>query len=902
MKVEIKILDTVNDIVGTLDIEDTLTSPFKISKSNASISNIKARSGTFSTSFTVPATANNNRLLQNIKNINQDIITKNVLDRKEAAVYENGLIIERGFIKIKEIQNTNGVGGYEIVFFGDNLQWATAADELKINDINFNGNTLTFTEANIKAAQAGTYDGGYDYTFALINRGQWHSATTLLIDDFFPDLYIKAIVERGLNQLGYKLESAFMDTDAFKKLIMPFKGVFAPTDELKTQNEVKVKLTTDITIDSLDYGQFSADKTPNPNKNILVANRIKFGSVITDAASNYDASTGYYTAPFSGVFRFKGVIRYKSLVNSTWFHFYPVKGTSVAESVYMTQDYFNNNAPIDVDGLNSYVYPSAINYWSQVNSTFLSQSNGTSDFNYDFTFDLAAGDVISFYATTDANFVTLADVGSTFFGKPVKILSGTTMEAYFVESNYSTGSVVSVSYLYDSDLRLLDVINDLTRMFNLHFETNNDSKTVTIEPRDDFYLPITEALDWTSKLDYSKPYNINHVEQYKKELEFAYKKDSYDGYVAGWEDEKNTTLAQYKHLLPERFENGVSRYELDIFSPTMHIIDTKAKQQTVGVGSPITARLWKNYNSDTSYPSFTTEFNYRILNYVYGTQTDDSGNAVKIQFNGEYTNIPAALFESYQYATAPINLNWNGSDGLFATYYSKTIQHIESTPRASAYFDLNSSDIRNFSFRKPIYIDYPSELKGYYIVESIEHFDFKQNTVKVNLLKYINVEPVAINTAPVINTNLSTKQKTVITDSNNEQLINVKQSVDGALPTPLDSNVVKSNNQTTVLQNNTGNQAVGGSGSVVWGVGLTSTGYYQTIYGVNNKPDKDAQVIIGGGTPEEPANAITIKDGNVQFYGGQVYILKTLADTSQIWLPVVIVGNDDKLQNVYLSE
>lgn len=902
MKIEIRILDTVNGIEGSLDLAESIKSPFKINKSNATITNIRARSGTFSTTFTVPNTTNNNTLLQNIKNINQDVTTKDILNRKEAAIYENGLLIERGFIKINTVENIDGLGSYEIVFFGDNLKWATEAEELKINDINFRNNTLIYDEANIKAAQAGTYATGYDHTYSLINRGQYKDSTTLTVEDFYPDLYIKAIVERGLNQLGYTIDSDFMDSSAFERLIMPFKGVFAPSEQFKEDNKVEVKTTSDYTIDALGYGAYSPDPTPVPNKSIVVAKRIIFQSEISDTSNNYDTSTGYFTAPKSGVYRFKGTLKFTTLTANAAFKFYAVKGNTPAATITMTDDYFANNFPVDVDGLNNYIYPNNAGYWKQNDVVLYYTAAGTYDYDYDMSFVLNSGDIISMYVTTDTQYPNTVSYGSTNVGKPVKILAGSTFNAYYVNTALAQGEAYTLSDIYDTSLTLLDVINDLTRMFNLHFETNNDSRTIKIEPRDDFYLPITDAVDWTNKIDVSKPYVIDYVNQYAKELDFNYKNDSADGYVEGWQKEKNITLAEYKHTLPDRFEKGVSKYDLDLFSPTMHIIDSEARYKISGVGKPITARLWKHYNQDDTYPDFSNEFNFRILNYVYGTQTDSNGLTAQINFNGATSNIPAALFQSFEWVNAPINLNWAGSDGLFATYYSKTLKNIEITPRASAYFDLSNSDIRNFSFRRPIYLDYPSELKGYYIVESIENYDFKDNTVKVNLLRYVNVSPVSINSTITINTNTQTNQKNDISQSNKGQIIKTKKQFGASVNAAVSTSVLGGNNPTTVLENNTGNQAVAGSGAVVWGVGLTSNAYYQTVYGTNNIPDEDAQVIIGAGTPSQPANAITIKNGNIQFYGGQVYIKKTLADSSQIWLPVVIVGDDDKLQNVYLSE
>ena len=50
------------------------------------------------------------------------------------------------------------------------------------------------------------------------------------------------------------------------------------------------------------------------------------------------------------------------------------------------------------------------------------------------------------------------------------------------------------------------------------------------------------------------------------------------------------------------------------------------------------------------------------------------------------------------------------------------LKNIEEGGRFIGYFNLSSTDIKNLDFRKLIYLDYPLNVRGYYLVEVVSDY------------------------------------------------------------------------------------------------------------------------------------------------------------------------------------
>jgi hypothetical protein len=63
------------------------------------------------------------------------------------------------------------------------------------------------------------------------------------------------------------------------------------------------------------------------------------------------------------------------------------------------------------------------------------------------------------------------------------------------------GQTFDLKNVINKDYKQIDFIKGVAHAFNLQFTSDEASKTIYIEPFDTFYQPLSEAIDWTDKLD-----------------------------------------------------------------------------------------------------------------------------------------------------------------------------------------------------------------------------------------------------------------------------------------------------------------------------------------------------------------------------------------------------------------
>ena len=85
----------------------------------------------------------------------------------------------------------------------------------------------------------------------------------------------------------------------------------------------------------------------------------------------------------------------------------------------------------------------------------------------------------------------------------------TTVETYFSPQAGVGDEISSENMLAFGEIKQLDFIKAVKQLFNLHLYTDTATRTVYVEPRDDFYSgPV---LDWTDKVDYSKTFEMEEL-------------------------------------------------------------------------------------------------------------------------------------------------------------------------------------------------------------------------------------------------------------------------------------------------------------------------------------------------------------------------------------------------------
>ena len=692
--VVIRILDTSNTVLGDLDLTSFTDFPLVLTKGIVNLDNLKARTGTFSKTFKVPNTKNNANLLSNVDNINSRKDYRDALNRKPCVIIVSGTQIDKGFIQVGKVFDGFDLDSYELVFFGNNIDWVKGASELKLRDINYKNNTQDYSKSVINTVNASNSD-VYDNCYPYISKGGNEDVGSLnaQVRDFYPSFYIRSIIERGLNDLGWNISSSFLESTHVKRLACDLSPSFTVAEDVIKDSVSRAELTSSLEFGYLDTKIviFDDDSTP-PNE---------------DLNNHYNTSTGKYTLPATG--------RYNVDYSLKFYNWVGITGTLVNVTIGVY-----SNGILKSESIRNNLNQDIIN---TLTGTLSVSDNINSNITIRVSFDGNISSPVSSGQVLDGSFFRVQ------------------RQAEIVE-----GNSFNLNEIIPSSPTLLDVINDFTRMFNIYYWTDVKTKTIYLEPRDTFFESKTSALDWTNKLDIGKGYEVDYISSYKRNVEFKYKDLNNDEWLKGWQDLNKRIYARYNHVLPERFAEGSNTVELGLFSAVY-------SHDCVEV-SPVNANLvftslkvWNEYRNPESAPSDRiTNYNPKIFLFNNGTQLNVSGGNRQIKkFGSLETTIPYGIFETYNNTTSDINLSFTGTDGLFSTYYSNMFKNIEEGGRLIAYLNLTSTDVDNLDFRKLVYIDRPSKLNGYYLIEQvIDYNPLSDGLTKVSLFKFENLGSVAI--------------------------------------------------------------------------------------------------------------------------------------------------------------
>tara|TARA_R110000782_G_scaffold71870_3_gene143973 strand:+ start:579 stop:2846 length:2268 start_codon:yes stop_codon:yes gene_type:complete len=702
--VVIRILDTSNTVLGDLDLTNFTDFPLVLTKGIVNLDNLKARTGTFSKTFKVPNTKNNANLLSNVDNINSRKDYRDALNRKPCVIIVSGTQIDKGFIQVGKVFDGFELDSYELVFFGNNIDWVKSASELKLRNINYRNNNQFYRTDIINTVNSSNSD-VYDNCYPYISKGGNEDIAGLnaQVRDFYPSFYLRSIIERGLNDLGWNVSSSFLDLNSsisnpvsthVKRLACDLSPSFTVAEDVVKDSVSRAELTTNVEVGYLDTDIiiFDNDSTP-PNE---------------DVNGNYDNGTGQYSLPADGTYNVDVSLEFGNWVAITGLY------VNVTVSLYI--------AGTEVDSISRRLYKLR---------------------NETITGTLRTNGLLNSNATVRVSFVS--DGGVSGIEAKGHVLLGSYIRVQR-QSEIVEGNSFNLNEIIPSSPTLLDVINDFTRMFNIYYWTDVKTKTIYLEPRDTFFESKTSALDWTNKLDVGKGYEVDYISSYKRNVEFKYKDLNNDEWLKGWQDLNKRIYARYNHVLPERFAEGSNTVELGLFSAVY-------SHDCVEV-SPVNANLvftslkvWNEYINPESAPSERiTNYNPKIFLFNNGTQLNVSGGNRQIKKFGRLeTTIPYGIFETYNNTTSDINLSFTGDDGLFSTYYSNMFKNIEEGGRLIAYLNLTSTDVDNLDFRKLVYIDRPSKLNGYYLIEQlIDYNPLSDGLTKVSLFKFENLGSVAI--------------------------------------------------------------------------------------------------------------------------------------------------------------
>ncbi len=839
-------IDWEKSVVGELDVTDHSDFPLAMTFQISDIKDLTSTSGDYSKTFKIPATKNNNKLLKHsyTPNIDTDV---NLNENKKCRILINNLFSVKGLIKV------TGVGGYgetpsyyNCVFFGSNLSWADDLSNKYMNELDWgvNGQDLEYNKPSIMATwqdehcdsstspivypivsygdynpdgQQKTiqlldtlYETGSGGTSALsgyqgyYNDGSGYS-TPNPSSDWRPAVFVKDTLEKIFSQVGefgYSINSTFMETDMFKKLVwlLPnFKynnaeeqydeysvesnftnGVSMSETGVPSENGIQKFQESSLAEDDVNY-YYTGD-----GRELLEIDEATNLNVTLDDGSYVDSTNHYITIGEYGYYNIK--------LNGTQSRVATAYQNTVGGLKIINRIDSKINIEVQTVGQSS---------WKIIDNSFLHTGISTG-----VNSSTSASTPYEYMSSVDAQGVWLNKGDKIRLTLGIKIFADDDSHNFYVSVFFKSGDssnldislnseAVAYGQTYDldkvinKDYKQIDFIKGIAHAFNLKMTTDETTKTVNIEPFNTFYKDYADAIDWTYKLDRSKQIEDKWIKSdLKRDVVFKYKSDSKDKKVErrgeDWFDGIKDEYP-YQETLPKTFEKGESKYENPFFAGTFNGKD----QDTTGgqFDTAFSACLWEEITDSTySYrPPKGYDFLPRLLYWnkyssnaginqtqkIALAQTWESQNEL-IVASVNYTSVlstiyPQATSYNRDDSSSPIlsygNVNvrdyddvtgiytsYSAGKGLFETYYKNMFEMFKAKPRLrTVYIDLKTTDIINLDFRKLVYID------GVYwrINKVVDYQPNKNQPTKVELVEWLQLGAFAA-TAPSFNGNDNT--------------------------------------------------------------------------------------------------------------------------------------------------
>ena len=685
-------------------------------------------------------------------------------------------------------------------------------------DFNDNESTIQLLDTRKDAVSSGSSAIKLGY-YGWYNNGDTYG-TPLPVSDWRPAVFVKKTLENIFKPLGYTINSNFMNTDMFKKLVWLLPNFkYFNLDERYDDYSVKTNFVNGITMSQNVYdvgnapsnpyavtenGIFSAGATEYANslfthdlqqdyysgddRLLLPIEALNLNLNLNGAFVDYAndwitiAEYGYYNISLNGIQARLSNARKGGTEDE---HITEIKicvnlevqtvGQSASANdfniIAVAEDTQNPHQITDTNKTWTDDNRSLVTDWGDLNiieeqSRYLNKGD---------RIRLTVGLQITETSDNDQNYM----VGTFHRSK-----SSNYFNIELIPTTVDYGQTYNLNDVINPDYKQVDFIKGVAHAFNLKMDTNENTKTVNIEPYNDFFQPYASSVDWTYKLDRSKIINDKFMKSdLTRKMIFKYKSDNKD------ESVKYRGVTYFKDVLDEYpyqeeldsdFQKGTTTFENPFFAGTYNARDQDIISATQLVDVLFSGCLWIPRQDSTvtwsfqkSRPPKGYDFLPRLLYWNKNSPTTGGTGSVRFAEAQTWTSTTEFIVANadadpstnlsiiYPQATSIDRDNINSpilsygnvsirdfdyttdifaaavtGKGLYETYYRKMFEQFKQNPRIrTAYIDLKASDIVNLDFKKLIYID-----GFYWRLNKISDFMFNKNeSTKVELIEWFEV-------------------------------------------------------------------------------------------------------------------------------------------------------------------
>ena len=612
-----------------------------------------------------------------------------------------------------------------------------AIGDAYLTDLDFSAYDHSLTKANVTnswiPATSVTGVIGSGYYYGLINWGENQILTDVEyhVKHMRPQLYKREYMAKIFAAAGYTWTSTYLDSAYYKSQLIP------PTKEYLTLG------TTGIA-NSQFYARRNATQTGtafagNYNGSDWISLNLASPEVVlfnednvlpyNDSGGNYATGTGIFSPTTTNTFIIETLVNFEIvLTNSLGTATNAFINTLSYVTINITQfngtnwqtianvSYGLGNEVMTTLTSNTYQAYVQLPSWAAL---------ATENYRVE----------VSGYLSYDLYTAASVPVTTGITTAKINIKTNSTYAARLLNNNITEGATLEVNQCIPTEVKQIDWLMTEIKAANLYMIPNPDkAKDYIIEPRDDGFY--TGEDNWSELLDFSKDYEVLPVSELDtKRYEFWNKQDSDQYNDAYFKQYKQTYGFGYTDCVSE-FVKPVKKTEL-IYAPTP-IVDNQ-------VNGLILPKIFKNDNGTIKPMKSVIRQLYRggNINMSYGGWKLRSSIAGDTVYN--YYPFVGEVDNPY---TPTLSLNWDTpqkvyynyinatytNNNLKNKYYSKMINQLSDKRSAvvKAYFNLNELKVKDFSFRKVVWVDH---FNCYFYIQNFEYIMNTQQSTLVTMLK-----------------------------------------------------------------------------------------------------------------------------------------------------------------------
>jgi hypothetical protein len=542
---------------------------------------------------------------------------------------------------------------YKVDLYGNNADWTIRLKDVFLRDLDFAD--VIYDTAAVLSGWTAEYDNGDYHGFTLIKWKEWNVPGEVGIDEFTPFLFIRSIIDKAFDLIGYTIQSDFLNTDVFKRLILPMPMVERYPEQFG-EDYMNVQLSQPGT--NVGSG--------DPNPPFLLNTYVFPNYVQPNLATPYNVATGFYVAPFTGYYQI-----------------------SISANVVCPIGSYNLAMGATVNS-GSYINSQSINFGSLLYPVSVNNSGAVT---YPVVY-LSAGDTISLKHNFGSN------SASIIFSFSMNIIG---------EAEFAFGSILAFQYLV-KDWTFLDLIKGLKHMFNFSlYQQNEAPTTVTKEVREGFYIrPTTDS---TQSLDLQREGELFNETNVPEITNFEYITDSETEKVRQGNNPIGIYGSQYT-LPPQRFNDKTENNENPFFAKTIHTNDSEVQGATATFPLQIPLIYPTNYELDPTATEVNGDIQPRILYFVGWRNSVITDSKFVSTFGGAVDVSPPLSFMVNYNNPLEFSLSFATEIvqnvevfGLFESFWMQEYARKRIGKRLECYYFWDLLTINSLSFRNKLLID-----------------------------------------------------------------------------------------------------------------------------------------------------------------------------------------------------